>query len=279
MNIQDQARHEMGETDEVKAKCLEQLRHRISEESSLDCPMEDEFLCKFLRARKYDVDDAFKNVHKYFRVKQETPEMFENLTPYTIHFQKICRENRLVMVSRLRDPLGRGVVVLRIGAWNSTICTLNEFFRAGLVQVEWLLLHQDVQIRGVVFVLDFKGLGVYHITQYTPAVIKKLLYMMQDCYPLRVKALYVVNNPALFDILFTASKRFMKPKLLKRVHLLGHDTEKLHSMLPSDVIPEDAGGTQGAYDYDKLEKDLQSKAKFFDEINRYGYRKTTKRGR
>ncbi|KAH7968916.1 hypothetical protein HPB52_012622 [Rhipicephalus sanguineus] len=271
-DLEEMARRELGETPEVKAKSIETLRRLLSEEPWLECPTDEEFLVKFLRARKYDVEEALKNIRKYFRVKQETREMFDNLNPYSVPFDSTCREHRLVTVSRQRDSLGRGVVLLRLGAWNSGMCSLIDYFRVSLVQVEWLLFQQDVQIRGVVFVLDFKGLSVYHITQYTPYFMSKLLYLMQDCYPIRVKALYVTHNPALFDILFAAAKRFMKPKLLQRVRLLGHDLEKLHSLLPADVIPKEAGGTLELYDYDKLEKDLQSKAKFFDDISRYGYR-------
>ncbi|XP_070392715.1 alpha-tocopherol transfer protein-like [Dermacentor albipictus] len=271
-DLEEMARRELGETAEVKAKCIGKLRRLLSEESWLECPTDEEFLVKFLRARKYDVEEAFKNIRKYFRVKQETREMFDNLNPYSVPFDSTCRQHRLVTVSRQRDSLGRGVVLLRLGAWNSRKCSLIDYFRVSLVQVEWLLFQQDVQVRGVVFVLDFKGLSVYHITQYTPYFISKLLYLMQDCYPIRVKALYVIHNPALFDVLFAAAKRFMKPKLLQRVRLLGHDLVKLHSLLPADVIPKEAGGTHEFYDYDKLEKDLQSKAKFFDEISRYGYR-------
>ncbi|XP_075543385.1 alpha-tocopherol transfer protein-like isoform X2 [Dermacentor variabilis] len=278
-DLEEMARRELGETPEVKAKCIGKLRRLLSEESRLECPTDEEFLVKFLRARKYDVEEAFKNIRKYFRVKQETREMFDNLNPYSVPFDSTCRQHRLVTVSRQRDSLGRGVVLLRLGAWNSRMCSLNDYFRVSLVQVEWLLFQQDVQIRGVVFVLDFKGLSVYHITQYTPYFISKLLYLMQDCYPIRVKALYVIHNPALFDILFAAAKRFMKPKLLQRVRLLGHDLVKLHNLLPADVIPKEAGGTHEFYDYDKLEKDLQSKAKFFDEISRYGYRTPISRGR
>ncbi|KAH7954652.1 hypothetical protein HPB49_020559 [Dermacentor silvarum] len=278
-DLEEMARRELGETPEVKAKCIAKLRRLLADESWLECPTDEEFLVKFLRARKYDVEEALKNIRKYFRVKQETREMFENLNPYSVPFDSTCRQHRLVTVSRQRDSLGRGVVLLRLGAWNSRMCSLNDYFRVSLVQVEWLLFQQDVQIRGVVFVLDFKGLSVYHITQYTPYFISKLLYLMQDCYPIRVKALYVIHNPALFDILFAAAKRFMKPKLLQRVRLLGHDLAKLHSLLPADVIPKEAGGTHEFYDYDKLEKDLQSKAKFFDEISRYGYRMPIRRGR
>ncbi|KAL3200634.1 hypothetical protein MRX96_012916 [Rhipicephalus microplus] len=254
-DLEEMARLELGETPEVKAKSVEQLRRLLSEEPWLECPTDEEFLVKFLRARKYDVEEALKNIRKYFRVKQETREMFDNLNPYSVPF-------RLHMS---RAPPSHS-------AWNSRMCSLIDYFRVSLVQVEWLLFQQDVQIRGVVFVLDFKGLSVYHITQYTPYFMSKLLYLMQDCYPIRVKALYVTHNPALFDILFAAAKRFMKPKLLQRVRLLGHDLEKLHSLLPADVIPQEAGGTHESYDYDKLEKDLQSNAKFFDDISRYGYR-------
>ncbi|KAL1430472.1 hypothetical protein MTO96_014916 [Rhipicephalus appendiculatus] len=140
----------------------------------LKCPDDDAFLVKFLRARKYNVDSAFKNIKKYFKVRRNHPELFDELDPDFALFDTVCRKHKLVTVSREKDPKGRAIVLLNLGTWNTNICKLDDFFRVGTAFVEHLLLDDEVQLKGVIFVMDFKNLGLYHLTQYTIPVIKRL---------------------------------------------------------------------------------------------------------
>lgn len=249
------------------------LKELIHGEQSLDCPKDDQFLLKFLRARKYDAEAAFKNVQKYFKARQNYPDVFTGFSPSEVLYDTIFRENKLLAVSSKRDALGRAVMLVKTGAWDASICTIDEYTKACLVLVEWMLLDEEVQKRGIVCVFDYKGLGLHHLTQLTPFVIQRLIHIVQECYPVRVKAVYVVNSPPIFDMLFSLAKTFLKSKLVQRVQLFGADLDKLHDVVPEDVIPEEAGGTQESYDYDKLEKDLLSHSDYFEEVNRYGYGK------
>nr|XP_054932387.1 retinaldehyde-binding protein 1-like [Dermacentor andersoni] len=165
-SLEDVARRELGETPEVKQTALDDLRKLISGEPSLCCPTDDAFLVKFLRARKYDAHSAFTNVKKYFRVRTDHPELFKELTPSSILFDVVCRTNRLLTVSRHKDPLGRVVVLIKIGRRPKTSIRL-----------------------------------------------------FQDCLPLRLKGLYVINNPPIFDFFFAIAKTFLEAKLIQRVRI------------------------------------------------------------
>lgn len=264
---------ELGETKRVKEEALKQLRRLISEDQLLDCPADEKFLTKFLRGRKYDVGRAFKNITQYFMVRRDAPDLFDDLGPFTIPYDVACRQHHLVTVSRKTDPKGRSVIMHKLGAWNSSICSLKDFFRVGIVCCEYLLLREAAQINGVVFVMDFDGFGAQHLVHYTPSVVKRLFNLMQECYPVRIKALYVINNPALFDILFAIAKLFMKAKLLERTHLFGYDHNKIEGLVPDDLIPAKNGGSLESYNYDELENDLKNEAGLFKDMNRYGYSK------
>ncbi|XP_049521624.1 alpha-tocopherol transfer protein-like isoform X2 [Dermacentor silvarum] len=242
----------------------------IRGEPSLYCPTDDAFLVKFLRARKYDAQSAFDNIKKYFEVRRDHPEVFKDLTPSCIPFHVVCRKHRLLRVSRSTDSLGRMVVLNKIGAWNTDICTLNDYFRVGAAGLEYLLLRQDVQIKGIVCIVDLKGLNVYHLAHYTPSVIRKLLKIVQDSLPLRLKRIYIINNPPIFDLLFTIVKAFLKAKLLKRTRLFGYNLEELHHLVPDDVIPEGCGEKDESNHFDHWE----SAESFYQAMGSYGYRET-----
>ncbi|KAH7968492.1 hypothetical protein HPB52_008984 [Rhipicephalus sanguineus] len=263
---------DMNEAEKISGS-LQHLKELICGEELLDCPKDDRFLLKFLRARKYNAEAAFKTVQKYFRARQNYPAIFSDFSPSGMLYDKIMRENKLLAVSSKRDALGRAVLLVKTGAWDTSICTLDEFTKACLVLAEWMLLDEEVQKHGIACVFDYKGLGLHHLTQFTPFTVHRLVHVVQDCYPLRVKAVYVVNSPPIFDILFPIAKTFLKSKLIQRVQLFGADLGKLHDVVPDDVIPEEVGGTQESYDYDKLEKDLLSQSDYFEEVNRYGYGK------
>ncbi|XP_054929879.2 alpha-tocopherol transfer protein-like isoform X1 [Dermacentor andersoni] len=259
------------------AVSLQNLEKLIRDEKLLDCPKDERFLMKFLHARKYDADKAFKTVQKYFRARQSYPAIFESFTPSEVLYDTIFRENKLLAVSSKRDSLGRAVMLVKTGAWDASICTLDEFTKACMILIEWMLFDEEVQKRGVVYILDYKGLGLHHLTQYTPFAIQKMIHIAQDCYPVRVKGVYVVNSPPVFDIFFSITKNFMKSKLIERVQLFGDDMEKLRDLVPDDVIPKEAGGTLESYDYDKLERDMLSQSDYFEELDRYGYGKESTR--
>ncbi|XP_037507407.2 alpha-tocopherol transfer protein [Rhipicephalus sanguineus] len=169
----------MEEMEKMKQDAKLQLRELLAGETRLKCPDNDAFLVKFLRARKYNVDSAFKNIKKYFKVRRDHPELFVELDPDFNLFDTVCRKHKLVTLSREKDSKGRAIILLNLGTWNSGICSLDNFFRVGTALVEHLLLNDEVQLNGVVFVMDFKNLGIYHLTQYTIPVIKRLFSLMQ----------------------------------------------------------------------------------------------------
>lgn len=261
-----------GNTSSLERDSLALLRKFLQGEESLHCPNDHQFLLKFLRARKYDASAAFKTIQKYFRARKDYPSVFDNFSPSGMLYDVICRQHKLLAVSSERDTTGRAVMLVRTGAWNTTICTLDEFTRACFVLVEWMLLHEDVQKRGVVFIIDYKGLGFHHLMQFTPLALQRLVRLTQDCYPVGVKAIYITNSPAMFHILFSITRAFMRTKLVQRVHMIGSAVEKLHDVVPADVIPKEAGGTFEIYDYDKLERDLLGQSDYFEELSRCGYR-------
>ncbi|XP_077525781.1 alpha-tocopherol transfer protein-like isoform X2 [Haemaphysalis longicornis] len=238
--LKDIAHRELGETPEVRREAIEQLRKLLADDPSLHSPTDDAFLTKFLRARKYNVDKAFKNIKKYFEARKNQRDMFEDSNPATIAFDIACRKHHLVTLSNGRDPNGIPVIMVKSGTWTTEICSLTNFMRVCVLHMEYLLLDEEVQTKGLVIVFDVKGLGIYHLTQYTPFFIRRVLSLLQ-------------------------------------VRLLGYDGEKLRDLLPDDLIPQVNGGTLESHDYDVTARKLQSRGDFFREISEYGYRDEMKR--
>ncbi|CAN7947609.1 unnamed protein product, partial [Ixodes pacificus] len=173
------AEGELGETQQVKKDAVARLRTLLAEEPDLKCQVDEEFLVKFLRSRKFRVQDTFKIIRNYFQARTEYKEIFEDLVPSHIKFHEVLRKNKLITILKECDPHGRGIIMFKFGAWNPSICTLDEFFRASIVTVEYFLLDERFQIAGVVIVVDESGLSLAHFRYYTPFEIRKFVKLIQ----------------------------------------------------------------------------------------------------
>ncbi|KAH8026332.1 hypothetical protein HPB51_019571 [Rhipicephalus microplus] len=276
-SIEDVARRELGETPATKQTALNELRQLIiSEEPSLHCPTDDAFLVKFLRARKYDTRAAFKNIKKYFKVRTEHPEIRKRISVenfYMTHMTRI-QSSRMNTHESYVFSYDHTRLLDMCRSWNSEICSITDVFRVNLLLLEHFLQLEDIQVRGIITIFDFKGLNMYHLAHYTPSVIRTLINLVQECIPMRLKGIYIINHPPIFNVLFAIIKTFLKAKLLKRTRLFGYDLKELHQLVPEDVIPEESGGTNESYDYDPLERELESEEGFYRNLSSYGYRDT-----
>ncbi|KAM7292878.1 alpha-tocopherol transfer protein-like [Ixodes scapularis] len=266
------AYEELGETPQLKRDTVMELRKLINAEPDLKCPSDDAFLVKFLRARKYRVEEAFCTIRKYFRVRQVHRNIFDDLRPSQIMFNAVFHQNKLVTILDERDHLGRLVAILKLGAWKPHMCPLDELFRAGVLVGEYILLSETTQVAGVVAVVDLEGLNFELFRHYTPSVVRKLIELAQECYPIRIKGVYITNNPPIFELIYSVAKLFLKPKLVDRTHFIGRDYQKLHALIPRERLPEEYDGTRGKVDYHSLEKSLRKIEDFYLQIARYGYR-------
>lgn len=138
--------------------------------------------------------------------------------------------------------------------------------------VECALLEEETQIRGIVGVDDFAGLGMHHIIQMTPGFLRMIIALAQDTYPMRPKAFYIVNTPAVFEgIFYLFVKPFLSKKLKQRVHLLKGGMSELRGIIPSELIPKEHGGTLEDFDVDGMERYLLAKESHFEVMRQCGY--------
>ncbi|KAH8026621.1 hypothetical protein HPB51_022596 [Rhipicephalus microplus] len=136
--------------------------------------------------------------------------------------------------------------------------------RCFIVGAECLLLDEETQIRGVVGVEDLKGLSVHHILELTPSFLRMLITLAQDTFPVRVKGMYFINTPTVFEGIYNIFMRpFISTKLKSRVHLVKGGLSELSDVFPLESLPKEYGGTKEDYDWDHHQRSFHDKAEHF----------------
>ncbi|XP_049522488.1 uncharacterized protein LOC119448862 [Dermacentor silvarum] len=266
-DLRSVAERELGETPELKQKCLAQLRELLEGEEGLVVPPDD-VLVMFLRSKKYRVDDAFKTIKKYLRARRDVPQYFDNLTPSNIPYKTFFHDHKLIMFAR--DSQGRAVGYLQFGAWDTSICSLDDLMRCALVATESNLREEETQIRGVVAVIDLKGFSAHHMLQMTPRYTRRVIAIGQasgrnKCGSSRETA--VLNFfRRLFEFPKAAPTHWAKKtniqELEKNFYLqfLAGGISELQGVVPPELMPKEFGGTQEDFDFQKQEKFFHSKS-------------------
>ncbi|XP_054564467.1 alpha-tocopherol transfer protein isoform X2 [Eptesicus fuscus] len=108
---------------------LAELRRRARALDALPAPppLPDPFLLRFLRARDFDLDQAWRLLKNYYKWRAECPEISADLHPRSI--LGLLRAG-YIGVLRDRDPTGSKVLIYRIDsyAWDQFQTKLTSAF-------------------------------------------------------------------------------------------------------------------------------------------------------
>lgn len=264
------AEQELGETPEVRTKCLAELRHLLSEDTLLRCPEDDAFLLKFLRCRKYHVEPTAKAIRAYFRAWTDYPELFRGLRPDSFDFDLLVRKHRLLMVLQERDSLGRAIGWLKIGAWDTSICSMVDLIRAAIILTESAMLDEESQVNGAILVVDYTGFHLGHFRHLVP-LFRRIVHLVQNCFPVRIKGVYTINFPSIAEVFLALLKPFLKSKLLSRIYIVRNDYKMLHNAISPELLPPEFGGTRLDLNLDSLQARLRNSQHFFEKMEKWGY--------
>lgn len=148
--------------------------------------------------------------------KQENLQILKNLMPDDERDAFV--ENEVVNVLTNRDQDGRRVLIVNCGQiWDPKRVSSDQLFRIFYLIHVAAQVEPTTQVRGVVVIMDFDGLGMKQIKALSPSFSKRLLTFIQDAMPLRLKQVHMVNQPYLFNLVWTLFKPFIREKLKSRV--------------------------------------------------------------
>ncbi|KAL0274469.1 UNVERIFIED_CONTAM: hypothetical protein PYX00_006882 [Menopon gallinae] len=238
----ERALTELRESPETVEAGLKELRQLLADEG-LNYPSDkDVDLQVFLRPCKYYAESAFERMRKFYKFKLEHPEYCQDLTP--THVKEAFYSNMFTILP-CRNKNGERVLIVEAGEkWDTGTCTVNEIFRSGLLIFEAAISEPKTQISGVRVIVDARGLTYTHFWQFSTSFIMDVSHWMKECAPIRLKGIHIVNQPYLFNIIFSLFQSFLDEKIKTRIHMHGTDFEELHKHICSRILPTEYGGTQ-----------------------------------
>eukprot|EP00036_Acanthoecidae_sp_10tr_P001928 CAMPEP_0182944554 /NCGR_PEP_ID=MMETSP0105_2-20130417/54118_1 /TAXON_ID=81532 ORGANISM="Acanthoeca-like sp., Strain 10tr" /NCGR_SAMPLE_ID=MMETSP0105_2 /ASSEMBLY_ACC=CAM_ASM_000205 /LENGTH=257 /DNA_ID=CAMNT_0025084491 /DNA_START=155 /DNA_END=928 /DNA_ORIENTATION=+ len=238
----------LDETPELLASLLPKVRAAIAAapshaEASSPEKLPDEFLARFLRGSKYNSEKAAKRYVMYARKRAELFPDQPAIGPI-VPDAELTKTLQLGIVRPLGgvDVAGRRVLLAMPGRLDFTDGEQPaRFARAIFYRIEQCIeTSVETQRVGICLLQDATGMSR---SKFRRNVVREVLHVIQDCLPIRVGRILIVNQPWIFSILFGIIKLFLKEKMRRRVVVLGTDREALAQYLSHENTPEQLGGS------------------------------------
>ncbi|KAJ2953518.1 hypothetical protein O0L34_g1121 [Tuta absoluta] len=207
----------------------------------------DQWFVAFLRGCKFSLERSKEKFDMYYTLRTVVPEFFANRDPMDKNIQDILKLGVFLPVRRIKDEDSTRVTIMRLGVYDPSKFHLTDIIKVALMITEILMLADDnLTIMGEDIIIDMKDLGMNVITQWTPALAKKVITCFEKALPVRIKGNHMLNTPSGFETAFTIFKTFIGDKMKKRIHVHNQHFKSLHKMVPKSVLPVEYEGDDGS---------------------------------
>lgn len=156
--------------------------------------MDDAFLIKFLRARFFKREMAYKLVNipifsihylfkqsigiklqNYTRFRDNNPELHNDVNPMQLIS---LGEDDVVSVAPFKDQHQRRIMFYKIGKWQPSRMSINNILAATLLLLELGSLEPVSQVLGGIGIFDFEAYSMGQVWHVNPAVAQKIVSLM-----------------------------------------------------------------------------------------------------
>ncbi|XP_077989662.1 clavesin-2-like [Glandiceps talaboti] len=217
---------------------------------------DDAFILRFLRARKFDILEAFKMFGKYFEFRQvKYRALFANFTASDPDMYQALMDGFPVVLDNT-DHFGRKILILNTANWEVWRYQYVQIFRALLLSLEYLIQEEETQIHGFVIIVDWTAFSFKQASRLSLGLMKLTIEGLQDCFPARFSGIHFVNQPWYIEAAFTICRPFLKQAAKEKIFLHGNNLTTLHTHIHKEILPTELGGLLPAVNIGKFAREL-----------------------
>lgn len=173
--LQQIAEDELGETPARRKESLAKLLQLLSEEEDLNSRKDAQFLLRFLRVRKYDVEAALRTVKNYYKIRNTSGPVFHDFLPSKVSLAT----RKLMMIMKEKDAHGRRIFYFKPGMWVLDESSYVDVHRAMVVCLEYLAKDPTTQTLGVVLLFDYGGFTADKVLAVNVGLIRRAFEYLQ----------------------------------------------------------------------------------------------------
>ncbi|XP_049912767.1 clavesin-1-like [Epinephelus moara] len=237
----EKARLELNENPDTLHQDIQQVRDMIVTRPDIGfLRTDDDFILRFLRARKFDQVETFRLLAQYFQFRQQNLDMFQSFKVDDPGIKRALMDG-FPGVLETPDQHGRKILILFASNWDQSRNSFTDILRAILLSLEVLIENPELQINGFILIIDWSNFSFKQASKLTPNILKLAIEGLQSAFPASSPPL-LVSSPLL------ASFSPLLLSLPLQIFLHGNNLNSLHQLIQPECLPSEFGGTLPPYD-------------------------------
>ncbi|XP_054926884.1 clavesin-2-like isoform X1 [Dermacentor andersoni] len=204
----------------------------------------------------------------YTRKPLDEIDTSEGALPFNL--QRVAEDELGETPARRKESLEKLLQSLS-SSWDIVESSYVEMHRAAMLCLEHLAKDPTTQTLGMVMLFDYAKLTPEKVLSINVGLIRRGFEYLQDCMPMRMKAMYAVREGFAFDMVYALVRPFLKKKLADRFHPYGENFEELHKHIDPHVLPKEYGGDAPPLDFNEFWSKLEVNYDDYKEDRKYGY--------
>uniref|UniRef100_A0A336MXQ0 CSON008996 protein n=1 Tax=Culicoides sonorensis TaxID=179676 RepID=A0A336MXQ0_CULSO len=221
-DLQKLAENELRETEKSRQQAITAIRKWIESNPRIELTrMDSKFLLRFLRTKKFSVSMAQENLERFILLrKSRDGTVFQNM------------DCQLPNVVELLD--------LGPGFFNPSKYINIDMIKMHGVCYETLMEDQENQIRGFVHMVDCSGLGLKHMTLFTPKEAVRIVKNGERIIPMRHKMVIAFNLSPSIKFAVDFGMGLISEKMRKRINFYTNIDQC--DLIDRKLLPAEYGG-------------------------------------
>lgn len=219
-----------------RTKNLDKSQLNILEKYRMTFPgIDDNTLCRFLKARGFNLDKAEA-------LLKEALEWRESTKPELITFTEVEKwANVRIVIRHGQDKQGRPLLILRNDRYIPKNIDLFEFEKYVLYVLEKSISEMPPNVDTFCIISDMKEAK---LSNFNLSHTRHFIPIIQDYYPERLGAAYIVNYSWIVKSIWATVKVFLNEATLQKIQFLdGKELSRLHEYFDENQLPIAYGGT------------------------------------
>lgn len=214
----------------------------------------DNFMLRFIRARKWDVDNSLLMLAHSIEWRTNESRVDQVLRASELGCLEKSQEGVLKQfrsgkcIIRGRDKKGRPVVIVRPRFHHSSEQTFEEVEVFTLLLIEYARLMLTEPVDQCALIFDLKGFTMANM-DYEP--VKYMIKAFEAHYPESLGVLLIHRAPWIFNGIWQIVKNWLDPVVASKINFTKHASD-LEKFIDSKNILEEMGGSDD-YEYKYLE--------------------------
>ncbi|XP_013113296.1 alpha-tocopherol transfer protein-like [Stomoxys calcitrans] len=237
--------------DAEQEKTIDYLQKWFEENKKLPNKIDRILLTRFYYCMYKDVEETKKLLEINYTIRNDYPHIYIERDPTDHDTINAFAYTDMVPLPGLTAENYR-ITFLRLTDFDPSMMHHTEDTKTFIMVSDCRFSIPDVVkgdtpllSEGEVQIFDMNGYTMKHVARLSFRTLRTYLKFLQLAFPVRIKAMHMINCPSYLDKILMVVKPFISKEVFEMIHFHTNGIETLYDYVPKEMLPEEYGGNAG----------------------------------